>query len=68
MSQDKYDWLKRTSTFSRVMNPELHTKPNLMVGAIGTGVFVFPVGSMYIQRQAMLQTPKVERVMKENLS
>ena len=49
MSGDKYDWLKRTSNFSRIVNPELHAKPNLTVGAIGTGVFVFVVGNLLIK-------------------
>ena len=71
---DKYDWLKRTTTFSRIVNPELHAKPNLTVGAIGTGVFVFVIGNLlyqrhvYIQKQTESQNPKLELVIKENES
>jgi len=68
MSQGNYDWLKRSTTFSRLVNPELHAKPNFMVGAIGTSVFVLVVGNLWYQRHIHIQkqmvsaqAPKVEQ-------
>lgn len=76
MSRDPHEWLKRSTTFSRLVNPELHAKPNLMVGAIGTGVFVFVVGQLFYlnyshnQKQTVAaatnKTPKLELVIKSD--
>ncbi|KAG0630635.1 hypothetical protein M758_1G193400 [Ceratodon purpureus] len=75
MSQGAHDWLRKSTTFSRLVNPELHAKPNYKVGAIGTGLFVFLVGNLWYERHiyireqaASAQTPRVEHVMKEDES
>ncbi|KAL2609856.1 hypothetical protein R1flu_028429 [Riccia fluitans] len=39
-------WKRQSSPFSKIVNPELHVKPNVLVAAIGTGVFALVIGNM----------------------
>jgi hypothetical protein len=48
--KDPHDWLRRSTPFSRLINPELHAKPNLTVGAIGTGIFIFVIANLAYQK------------------
>jgi hypothetical protein len=48
--KDPHDWLRKSTPFSRLINPELHAKPNLTVGAIGTGIFVFVIANLAYQK------------------
>ncbi|GAQ82793.1 hypothetical protein KFL_001240240 [Klebsormidium nitens] len=62
---------RRNSPIFKMMNPELHMKPNMMVAAVGTTLFVVIMGSLlwekhkYEQQQAKLRQSAVERVIKE---
>ncbi|BBN20421.1 hypothetical protein MPTK1_8g18970 [Marchantia polymorpha subsp. ruderalis] len=39
-------WKRQASPVSRIVNPELHVKPNVLVAAIGTGIFALILGNM----------------------
>ncbi|KAG6542701.1 hypothetical protein Mapa_015937 [Marchantia paleacea] len=39
-------WKRQASPVSRIVNPELHVKPNVLVAAIGTGLFTLILGNM----------------------
>ncbi|KAH7420458.1 hypothetical protein KP509_13G008500 [Ceratopteris richardii] len=53
MSSDGGDgWRKPSSSaFSRLVNPELHMKPNLPVGIIGTSIFFLVIGGLLWQKR-----------------
>lgn len=59
--ETKKDWHRWSSPFSSLVNAKLDARPNLVMGAIGRGVFVFAMGSLLYQKYCYEQQQKLAR-------
>lgn len=56
-------WRRNSTPFSRIVNPELHTKPNLTVGLLGTALFAILLSNLFWQRHSMQKQREVRAQM-----
>jgi hypothetical protein len=66
--ETKKDWHRWSSPFSSLVNTKPNARPNLVMGAIGTGVFVFAMGSLLYQKYCYEQQQKLAREEEKQLS